>query len=103
MPVRSAAHPDLLNPYLPDMADLDPPITTRVLVQEGGMSVRNADVEWPESGPSSQPMQTGQQPKVGPFGAKVIAAMTGATVTSLLSKLPRIRCIECPLISSDPV
>lgn len=74
------------------MSDLDTASPSSIPVELGGMSVRSssvgtADLDWPESGPSSQPMQTGPQPKLGPFGAKVVAAMTGATVTSLLSKL----------------
>lgn len=100
-PVRQAttaseAHPDLLNPYLPDTDDLHIPSTptaSELSVERGGASLRG-DIDWPESGPSSRPMTTpsspsgvGGQSKLGPFGAKVVAAMTGATATSLLSKL----------------
>lgn len=87
----ASVRPDLVNPYLPDMADLDASVSS-IPIEQGGMSVRArpaGDVDWPESGPSSQPMQIGNQPKVGPFGSKVIAAMTGAIVTSLLSKLSK--------------
>ncbi len=64
--------PDLTNPVLPDVEDLH---------QLPRRPVDAADFEWPESGPS-EPKNTA---KVGPFKAKVVAAMTGAMTTSLLS------------------
>jgi hypothetical protein len=76
-------HPDLLNPSLPDTDELNVSISRARLP---GMSLRDGEYEWPESGPSSEPMEgKGKKRKVGPFGAKVAAAMTGAMTTSLLS------------------
>jgi hypothetical protein len=72
-----ASHPiDLSNPSLPDADDLRVsarPVTADTLVQE---------TEWPESGPSRIP----DEPRMSPFGAKLVAAMTGASATSLLSR-----------------
>ena len=41
------------------------------------------DFKWPEAGPSDPAKR---QAKVGPFGAKAVAAITGAVTTSLLSE-----------------
>ena len=65
------AQADLSYPLLPDPNDLSSPARSLHAVD---------DFDWPESGPS-QPRKA----KVGPFGAKVVAAMTGAMSTSLLS------------------
>lgn len=66
------------------------------------MNLREGDLsdefEWPESGPSrlpsistapsvSLPSEDVPKGRLGPFGAKVAASMTGAVVVSLLSKL----------------
>ncbi|KAL7420237.1 Carrier protein, mitochondrial [Cryptotrichosporon argae] len=62
--------PDLLDPLLPDGAELVPP--------RSHTSARPDEPEWPEAGPSAP------RHKVGPLGAKAAAAMTGAMATSLL-------------------
>ncbi len=62
---------DLTYPTLPDARDMD-----RSARPDAG------DFEWPEAGPS-EPSK--RKPKLGPSGAKVVAAMTGAMTTSLLS------------------
>lgn len=81
-------HPDLINPGLPDTDDLNPrPATSKL---RSSMSLRDEEIEWPESGPSSIPMDAEgggkRKARVGPFGAKVVASMTGAMTTSLLSR-----------------
>ncbi|WVQ94101.1 hypothetical protein IAU59_001179 [Kwoniella sp. CBS 9459] len=86
------AHPDLTYPLLPDaQEDLPIPSQSRS-VNQGGLSLRpeDDDFRWPEAGPSNsqtvdmqQPQQTSQG-TIGPFGAKAVAAMTGAMATSLL-------------------
>jgi hypothetical protein len=74
--LKMTSHPiDLANPGLPDADDLRMsarPVTADTLARE---------TEWPDSGPSRIP----DQPKMSPFGAKLVAAMTGASATSLLS------------------
>jgi len=84
------ARPDLSYPAVPDAEELDQP-RRLVSVEHGGTSLREEPFEWPESGPSESSKVKGlgpaeAQPLVGPFGAKAAAAMTGAMVTSLLSK-----------------
>lgn len=87
---------DLTNPALPDIEDLDQPTLARH-VDQGGTSLRESDkgeYQWPESGSShssklkgyDEHTSTGDGPILGPFGAKVAAAMTGAVTTSLLSE-----------------
>ncbi|WWC67145.1 uncharacterized protein I206_101052 [Kwoniella pini CBS 10737] len=78
------SHPDLTYPLLPDAQDDLPIPSTSRSIRQGGMSLRDTEIsegeyEWPEAGPS-QPKEN----KIGPFGAKVVAAMTGAMTTSLL-------------------
>lgn len=82
--------PDLTYPLLPDAVDLDAPVHAR------GASVTTHaavdDFEWPEAGPSRLPasadLENGStaEPRMGPYGSKMVAAMTGAVTTSLLSK-----------------
>jgi hypothetical protein len=65
-------------------------------VDRGGLSLRGDEYQWPESGPSGSRIEedeeeavaspAGGKAKVGPFGAKLVAAMTGAMTTSLLSE-----------------
>lgn len=77
------------------MADLDSvtPVHSRH-VDQGGLNLREGQdgaYQWPESGSSHSSKQKGyveeerDEPILGPFGAKVAAAMTGAVTTSLLS------------------
>ncbi|WWC57772.1 uncharacterized protein I303_100307 [Kwoniella dejecticola CBS 10117] len=82
------SHPDLTYPLLPDAQDDLPIPATQRPIRQGGMSLRDTvdhaqvnegEYEWPEAGPS-QPKES----RVGPFGAKAVAAMTGAMATSLL-------------------
>ncbi|WVF66494.1 hypothetical protein IAT40_001234 [Kwoniella sp. CBS 6097] len=83
-------HPDLTYPLLPDaQEDLPIPSNSRS-VNQGGLSLRpeDEDFQWPEAGPSnSQHVSAKEDPAqgtIGPFGAKAVAAMTGAMATSLL-------------------
>ncbi|WVW81450.1 hypothetical protein I302_103444 [Kwoniella bestiolae CBS 10118] len=79
----SRPHPDLTYPLLPDAQDDLPIPTASRPVRQGGLSLRDEDYEWPEAGPSTL-KQTNTGAGVGPFGAKAVAAMTGAMATSLL-------------------
>jgi solute carrier family 25 protein 39/40 len=87
--------PDLSFPSAPDMErDVESSRQRRLPVEQGGTNLREvrntAEFEWPESGPSGLPVEEKEQVKaLGPFGAKVMASMTGAVVVSLLSKLDR--------------
>ncbi|KAK1921421.1 mitochondrial carrier domain-containing protein [Papiliotrema laurentii] len=80
--------PDLSYPGVPDVDELVPHHPRHV--DQGGTSLRDDSFEWPESGPSESSKVKGNDPRleddpaIGPFGAKVIAAMTGAMTTSLL-------------------
>ncbi|WVR03237.1 hypothetical protein IAU60_000228 [Kwoniella sp. DSM 27419] len=83
-------HPDLTYEILPDAEeDLPLPNNGRPF-SRGGTNLRQivdeADYEWPEAGPSSIPAdtETTRKGSLGPFGAKAVAAMTGAMTTSLL-------------------
>ena len=85
--------PDLSFPALPDAAEMD--LAQHRKMEAGGLSLREEDqYQWPESGPSESSTERGldtgavddDAPLVGPFEAKLAAAMTGAVVTSLLSK-----------------
>ena len=83
--------PDLTYPALPDPDDLDRPTAPGRSVDRGSSSLRDDSFEWPASGPSESSKEKGldastQGDKIGPFGAKVVAAMTGAVTTSLLSE-----------------
>lgn len=90
--------PDLTYPLLPDAADLDSPRhplpVDHTRAATGSSNVPGGDdFEWPEAGPSRLPAAEGPvssgdvpQARLGPYGAKMVAAMTGATTTSLLSK-----------------
>ncbi|WRT63381.1 uncharacterized protein IL334_000286 [Kwoniella shivajii] len=81
-------HPDLTYPTLPDAQDDLPLPQSSRPVGQGGMSLRHnkkegdgdEEYQWPEAGPST----IKREPTVGPFGAKAVAAMTGAMATSLL-------------------
>ncbi|KAK8844575.1 hypothetical protein IAR55_006422 [Kwoniella newhampshirensis] len=79
----SHPHPDLTIPLLPDAEDL--PLPQSRSFSQGGMNLRpqleGEEYEWPEAGPSTIKKN---EPSVGPFGAKAVAAMTGALATSLL-------------------
>lgn len=86
------SRPDLSYPGIPDAEEL---VHDERHVDRGGVSLREErgdGFEWPESGPSESSKVKGNDPlpsdgrSIGPFGAKVIAAMTGAMTTSLLSK-----------------
>ena len=54
------------------------------------MNLREGDFEWPEAGPSRPQVDTAsgnaKKRALSPFGAKLIAAMTGASSTALLSE-----------------
>ncbi|WWC97275.1 hypothetical protein V866_004154 [Kwoniella sp. B9012] len=80
----SRPHPDLTYPLLPDAQDDLPIPTSARPIRQGGMSLRPEDeeYEWPEAGPSTVKAKSSNG--VGPFGAKAVAAMTGAMATSLL-------------------
>ncbi|OCF39924.1 hypothetical protein I317_06298 [Kwoniella heveanensis CBS 569] len=88
------SHPDLTYPLLPD-AQEDLPLTPKSRsVNPGGLSLRPEDqhdgeFQWPEAGPSNSQVLDARgeertQGAIGPFGAKAVAAMTGAMATSLL-------------------
>jgi len=81
--------PDLSLPSVPDIErDIVSTRQRKMPVEHGGTNLREADFEWPESGPSGLPIEEKEQAKaLGPFGAKALASMTGAVVVSLLSKL----------------
>lgn len=71
--------PDLTLYSLPDPQELHArdPLAAMSLREGQG----DGEYEWPESGPSEVNKGKG----LGPFGAKAVAAMTGAVATSLLS------------------
>ncbi|WWC85499.1 uncharacterized protein L201_000363 [Kwoniella dendrophila CBS 6074] len=79
------SHPDLTYPLLPDAQDDLPIPTSSKPLRQGGMSLRenssDEDYQWPEAGPSKARKSKN---KIGPSGAKAIAAMTGAMSTSLM-------------------
>jgi len=90
--------PDLTFPAVPDAAEMD--LAQHRKLEAGGLNLREeGEYQWPESGPSESSKERGldtgavddNAPLVGPFEAKLAAAMTGAVVTSLLSKLIRPR------------
>mgnify|MGYP007001962411 CR=1 FL=1 len=88
-PISMKVRPDLSYPGVPDVDEL---VHHPRHVDQGGTSLRDDSFEWPESGPSESSKVKGNDPRleddpaIGPFGAKVIAAMTGAMTTSLLSR-----------------
>ena len=96
--------PDLSLPSVPDIQrDSVSTRQRKMPVEQGGTNLRETDFEWPESGPSGLPIEEKEQAKaLGPFGAKVLASMTGAVVVSLLSKLLPFR-IRPQLTNSDPL
>ncbi|WWD22880.1 hypothetical protein CI109_107375 [Kwoniella shandongensis] len=72
-------HPDFTIPLLPDADDLPLPRSARSHHHQ----IDGEEYEWPEAGPST-PSATQDEGRIGPFGAKAVAAMTGALATSLL-------------------
>ena len=96
--------PDLSLPSVPDIQrDSVSTRQRKMSVEQGGTNLRETDFEWPESGPSGLPIEEKEQAKaLGPFGAKVLASMTGAVVVSLLSKLLPFR-TRPQLTNSDPL
>lgn len=99
-PHRAQAHSSHPNVQISTSAELSPGHTTRAgldtPVDRGGLSLRGDEYQWPESGPSGSRIEDDEDEavaspgkgtaKVGPFGAKLVAAMTGAMTTSLLSE-----------------
>lgn len=93
----STSSPDLSIPVLPDPDDIfntSPAPTSADLHARVAGGVMG-DIEWPESGPSRLPAGASArasasdkepEPALGPLGAKLVAAMTGAMMTSLLSE-----------------
>ncbi|WVQ85145.1 hypothetical protein IAT38_007310 [Cryptococcus sp. DSM 104549] len=81
-------HPDLTIPLLPDADDL--PLPPRPFDHD--MNLRghvdgpggDSGDDWPEAGPSGESKGKGKGMDKGMFGAKAVAAMTGAMATSLL-------------------
>jgi len=98
---KMRARPDLSFPSIPDVEDIDHS-RRLVSVENGGTSLRGDAFEWPESGPSESSKVKGlgpgeKAPLIGTFGAKAAAAMSGAMVTSLLSKWPGVNIRETSL------
>lgn len=105
------SRPDLSIPVLPNPDDLHPNAPIRSPLSRGALRTSQEEYEWPEAGPSrlvdhsaashvgfadagdhmAEAGEVGNgthQGGIGPYQAKLIAAMTGAMATSLLSMSP---------------
>ncbi|EIW73429.1 hypothetical protein M231_01941 [Tremella mesenterica] len=82
--------PDLTFPGIPDVEEMDRQAHSRPREVLGGVDrMAGNEYTWPEAGPSdlsSSSVAGGvkKEPRFGPYGAKMIASMTGAMAVSLL-------------------